>query len=267
MPDQSISLTERYIMTPATRRDAILRQAQSGQRLAVEQLSAEFATSRETIRRDLAELDRKGLLRRVHGGATQSLRSVEEGPFHDRMRQQVGAKRAIARYVAETLLPGDSLFIDTGSTTLFLAEELALRNGLIIITNSADIATLCQKGAGNRVVLIGGEFRGPGREAVGPMAVAQISQLRAARAVLTVASVTERGIFDIDPQEAEVARAMIAQADEVVVLADHSKMGRAGVFEVCPMARVGRIVTDTIDKPLRDAVEVVGVRVSIVGAD
>ncbi|HCY99739.1 MAG: hypothetical protein A3D16_22595 [Rhodobacterales bacterium RIFCSPHIGHO2_02_FULL_62_130] len=251
-------------MTPSARRDAILHKARSGQKLEVEALALQFAASRETIRRDLAKLDRQGLLRRVHGGATATGRAVDEGPFHDRMRQQVAAKRAIARHVASGLMPGDSLFIDTGSTTLILAEEIAQRKGLIIITNSADIAALCEKGEGNRVLLIGGEFRAAGRETVGPLAVAQIAQLRAARAILTVAAVSERGIFDVDPQEAEVARAMVAQADEVTVLADASKMGRTGVFEVCPMAKVGRIVTDSLPLLLRRAIEAVGVQVEIV---
>ena len=252
-------------MTPADRLKAILHLAQTDQRLVVETLAQGLATSRETIRRDLAELDRQGLLRRVHGGAVLALQKVEEGPFQDRMQQQVAAKRAIARHVAEGLLPGDSIFIDTGTTTLFLAEEIAQRKGLIIITNSAEIADLCAKGEGNRIVLIGGEFRRPGRETVGPMAVAQIRQLRAARAILTVASVTSRGVFDIDPQEAEVARAMIAQADAVTVLADASKMGRAGVFEVCPMARIDRIVTDAMDPTLLKTALAAGVQVEIVG--
>ena len=254
-------------MTPADRRDAILRKLQSGHRLLVDGLAAEFISSRETIRRDLAELDRQGLLRRVHGGATAAPRKMEEGPFNHRMQQQVAVKRAIARHMAKALMPGDSFFIDTGSTTLFLAEEIAKLNHLTIITNSADIAELCQRGKGNRVMLIGGQFRGPGRETVGAMALAQIGQLRAARAILTVAAVTERGVFDFDPQEAEVARAMVAQADEVTILADATKIGRAGVFEVCPMARVGRIVTDAMEKPLHRAAEALGVRVEIVVAE
>ena len=203
----------------------------------------------------------------MHGGATASPRKQEEGPFQNRMRQQVAVKRAIARHMAKALLPGDSFFIDTGSTTLFLAEEIAKLNHLTIITNSAEIAELCQRGQGNRVMLIGGEFRSPGRETLGPLAVAQIGQMRAARVVLTVAAVIESGVFDMDPQEAEVARAMIAQSDEVTVLADSTKMGRAGVFELCPMARVGRIVSDAMDRPLRDAAEALGVRVEIVTAE
>lgn len=252
-------------MTPIARRDAILRLVQAGQKLEVERLAADLATSRETIRRDLAALDRLGLLRRVHGGATVAPQAGEEGPFALRMRQHVTAKRALARHVAEGLVPGDSLFLDTGSTTLFLAEEIGKRKGLIVITNSSEIAARCEKGEGNRVLLIGGEYRGAGRETLGPMAVAQIGQLRAARTILTVAAVTLRGVYDVDPQEAEVARAMIAQADDVTVLADASKMGRTGVFEVCPLAKVSRIVTDGMHDALRLAAVAAGVRVEVVG--
>ena len=248
-------------MNPAARRAAILTLSRDGARLEVEALAAALDASRETIRRDLAALDREGLLRRVHGGAVVPL---AEGPFHDRMREGVAAKRAIARHMASLLRPGDSVFIDTGSTTLALAEEMASCKGLIVITNSADIASLCQKGEGARVILLGGEFRGPGRETLGPMAVAQIGQLRAGRALLTVAGLSERGAFDIDAHEAEVARAMVAQAEEVVILADGSKMGRAGVFEVCPMASIGRIVCDTIPGTLRAVAEGSGVTVDIV---
>ncbi|MCW1918144.1 DeoR/GlpR family DNA-binding transcription regulator [Rhodobacter sp. KR11] len=248
------------MMNAEARRDAILSRARSGARLEVEDLALTLGASRETIRRDLARLDRAGLLRRVHGGA----QAVQEGPFHQRMHEAVTAKRAIARHLAAGLRPGDSLFLDTGSTTLYLAEELSRCKGLIVITNSADIAALCHRGEGNRVILLGGEFRAEGRETLGPLVVAQIGQLRAARAVLTVASVTERGIHDIDPAEAEVARAMILRADRVTVLADGSKMGRAGVFELAPLSAVHDIVTDHMPDPLRRAAEVVGTRVDIV---
>lgn len=256
-------------MTPEQRRAFILTEARSGQRLEVEALVATLGISRETIRRDLAMLDKQGTLRRVHGGALLGPPGVlpQEGPFADRMGRAVAAKRAIARHVAAGLRPGDSLFIDTGSTTLYLAEELARLSGLIVITNSADIAAQCQRGTGNSVVLIGGAFRGPGRETVGPLALSQISQLRAARAILTVAAVTERGVYDIDGEEAEVARRMIDQADAVTVLADSSKIGSAGVYEVCPMRRVSVLVTDGIAPPLRRAIEANGTAVAIVTPD
>ncbi len=251
-------------MKPKARQDQILSIAASGARVEVEDLAHRLGASRETIRRDLAALDRAGRLRRVHGGALAipALAAVED-PFHQRLQSQVAAKRAIARHVAAGLKPGDSIFIDTGTTTSYLAEELSRLKGLIVLTNSAEIAALAERGEGARVILIGGEFRAAGREALGAMALAQIAQLRAAEAILTVAAITPEGAMDIDPQEADVARAMARQAGRVTVLADSSKMNRPGVFEVCPLPRIARIVTDAMPRSLRIAVEAAGVAVEI----
>lgn len=253
-------------MAPKDRQNAILDLTRTGQRIDVETLALALDASRETIRRDLARLDRAGLLRRVHGGAVASalhLSGVSEDPFHQRMQQEVAAKRAIVRHIASTLVPGDSLFIDTGTTTLYLAEELSRLKGLIIITNSAEIANLSQRGD-HKIILIGGEFRGPGRETLGATAIAQIGTLRAAQAILTVAAVTTQGAFDIDPQEAEVARAMVRQADRVTVLADARKMGKTGVFEVCAMQAIHRIVTNAMPADICAAAKLAGTLVDLV---
>lgn len=251
-------------MPPLHRQREILSIAAQGQRIEVEDLARRLGASRETIRRDLAALDRAGRLRRVHGGALAiPALSATEDPFHQRLQSQVAAKRAMARHVAAGLRPGDSLFIDTGTTTIYLAEELSRAKGLIVLTNSAEIAALAERGEGARVILIGGEFRGAGRESLGAMALAQIAQLRAAEAILTVASITGAGAMDIDPQEAEIARAMARQAGRVTVLADSSKMGKPGVFEVCPLSGLSRIVTDAMPRDLRQAAEAAGVAVEI----
>ena len=251
-------------MKPAERHGMILASAAKGIRIEVEDLARQTGASRETIRRDLAALDRAGRLRRVHGGALAiPTLSAFEDPFHQRLQSQVEAKRAIARHVAAGLRPGDSLFIDTGSTTIFLAEELSRLKGLIIITNSADIAALAEKGEAAHVILIGGEFRGAGRESLGAMALAQIGQLRATEAILTVAALTADGAMDIDPQEAEIARAMARQASKVTVLADSTKMGRIGVFEVAALSSLTRVVTDAMPRALRLAAESAGVKVEI----
>ncbi len=250
-------------MKPSQRHDLILARAAQGARIEVEEIARQTGASRETIRRDLAALDRAGRLRRVHGGALAIPALSVEDPFPQRLQAQVAAKRAIARHVAAGLKPGHSMFIDTGTTTLYLAEELSRLKGLIILTNSAEIATLAERGEGARVILIGGEFRGAGRESLGAMALAQIAQLRAAEAILTVASLTPDGAADIDPQEAEVARAMARQAARVTVLADGSKMMRPGVFEVAPLPAIHRVVTDSMPRALRQACEAAGTQVEI----
>ncbi|MGL6211170.1 MAG: DeoR/GlpR family DNA-binding transcription regulator [Paracoccaceae bacterium] len=245
------------------RAQAILALAEEGLDLTVEALAERLGASRETVRRDLRRLDRAGQLRRVHGGAVAVLAnpSPTEDPFHARMRQAVRAKRAMAAHVAASLRPGDSLFIDTGSTTIYLAEALSKVKELTVITNSARIAMLAAAGPRAKVVLLGGEYRTAGQEALGAITLAQIGSIWAGQAVLTVASVTPFGCFDIDPAEAEIARAMASRADRVTVLADASKFRQPGVFEVCPLSRLSRLVTDHCPPDLASAVRAAGGRI------
>ena len=262
-------------MTPAERRDLIAEMVLSRERVSVEELAERLTISREIVRRDLSALDRTGAVRKVHGGAVSG-RSVRppppdghasaEGPFERRMTQNSGAKRAIGRAAAGLLRPGDSVFIDTGSTTLRFAEALVEVPGLTVITNSAAIASLAGRGDGARVYLIGGEYRRDGQESVGAMAVQQIGQLRAAHAFLTVGSVDARGVADFDLQEAQIARAMIERAEAVTVLADASKFEARAVFPVASLGALTRLVTDRLPGALRPALASADVRVVLASA-
>jgi DeoR/GlpR family transcriptional regulator of sugar metabolism len=237
------------MMNPEDRRTKIVTAVRVEGRVSVERLAQALSASRETIRRDLAELDRRGLVRKVHGGAAiiePGGVDLHEGPLAARMAENLKAKRAIGREAVKLFSPGDSLFIDTGSTTLAFAEELASASGLTVITNSAAIAALAAKGSENRVFLIGGEYRRGGQESVGEIATAQIGQFRATHAVLTVAAVSETGFMDHDLQEAQIARAMIHQAAQVTILADSTKMGKLGMFELGPLNMARRLVTDQV---------------------
>jgi len=251
-------------MSLEDRRSEIVDFVRTEGKASVEQLADALGASRETIRRDLAELDRRGLIRKVHGGAVV----VEPGsavggenPFSARMVENLKAKRAIAQRATALFGPGDSLFIDTGSTTLVFAEELASLSGLTVITNSAAIAALAAKGPENRVFLLGGEYRRGGQESVGEMAIAQIGQFRATHAVLTVAAVSNNGFMDHDMQEAQIARAMIRQAGHVTVLADASKMGKSGIFELGPLDMASRLVTDEVAHDLAEKLRAAGVEI------
>lgn len=252
-------------MTPERRREAIMAALRKAGQASVEALAEALGASRETIRRDLAELDTRGLLRKIHGGAVVAEPGVAasgiEGPLSLRMGQNVGAKRAIARAAAGLLRPGDSLFVDTGSTTIFLAEELSTASGLTVITNSATTAALAAKGEGAAVFLVGGAFRRGGGESVGPLALMQIRQFRPAHAFLTVAAADARGFADHDAEEAQVARAMLDQAAQVTILADFSKMGRAALFPVAAPAEVDRLVADAVPEGLAARLSEAGVEI------
>ncbi|MDJ0391552.1 DeoR/GlpR family DNA-binding transcription regulator [Roseomonas sp. E05] len=230
-------------MRPSVRRDQIVELLLRHQRLTVEELAQRLGASQETIRRDLNELGAQNRLRKFHGGAALP-DSLGEGAFRLRMVENLEAKRAIARRAAALFAPGEALFIDTGSTTIALAGELAQHSGLTVITNAASIAHLVSRSGANPTFLLGGEHRHESGQNLGPMALRQIEGFAPAHAVLTVGGLTADGAMDFDLQEAEIARAMIARARQVTLLADASKLGRPALFRLCGLEAVSRLVTD-----------------------
>jgi DeoR family glycerol-3-phosphate regulon repressor len=230
-------------MTPDERRKAIVALVREKGRISVDDLAARLGASRETIRRDLTSLSRRGLVQKYHGGAAIP---SGEGPFLIRMGENAARKARIARAAASLFAPGDVLFIDTGSTTAYFAEELARVENLTVFTNSATIAhTIGKVDNGARVFMPGGEYKADNRQMVGAMTVEHIRRFRARRAVLTIGAMNAAdGVMDFNVEEAQVARAMIARADELIILADSSKFGLSGVFGVCPLEQIEILVTD-----------------------
>jgi DeoR family glycerol-3-phosphate regulon repressor len=248
-------------MRPDRRREQILELLRACRRIGVDALADRLGVSRETIRRDLGALAARGLVRKLHGAAALP-EPQGEGAFAARLAQHRAEKRAAARALARLLAPGDTLFVDTGTTTLILAEELGHRSGLVVITNGLAIAQRVARGGGNRVFLVGGEYRDDAAENLGPLAVEQIGRFHAAHAVLTVGAIAPAAVTDYDLDEAAVARAMIARAGTVTVLADGSKLGRTAPFEVCPLAGLDRLVVDRApEAALATALRAAGVEV------
>ena len=227
------------------RQAALVAQVRKRGRVSVDELAALLGASRETIRRDLTELARQGRVDKVHGGATMP-RVFGEGPFQQRMTENADAKMRIARAAAGLFAAGKTLFVDTGSTTVYFAEELARAPELTVVTNSVEVARILAGARnGHRVFLLGGEYAPGNSQTIGTMVAAQIRAFRAHHAVLAVGALDARsGAMDFDIEEAQVARAMIERAERVTVLADASKFDALASFEVCPLARIDRLVCD-----------------------
>lgn len=232
-------------MRPEERRRKVITLVREHKRVSVEFLSEILNISRETIRRDLNELADQGDVVKYHGGASLPDHG-DESVFAARLLENTAQKKAIARRCAQLFNPGDSLFIDTGTTTLFLAEELAARSELRIITNSLTIAQLLGANGRNEVFLIGGQYKAEAAENLGPLALEQIRRFNPRHAVITIGAMGRDGIRDFSIEEAEVARTMIAQAASLTVLADLSKLGRAAMFPICPLSQVHRLVTEKL---------------------
>jgi len=228
------------------RHDKIVEIVRKNEHATVEELASLLSISRETIRRDLTELSNSGKVHKIHGGATLP-RVFGEGPFQKRLSDNTEAKVAIAQTAISMFSKGETLFVDTGSTTLYFAEALPLASGLTIVTNSTEIAkTVTKPNATNRAFLLGGEFSPDNRQTIGTIATSQIRSFRAHHAVLTIGAINgQTGAMDFNIEEAQIARAMIEQSQSITVLVDNSKFNQLASFEVCGLDQIDRIVCDS----------------------
>lgn len=248
---------------PKDRRAAIAALIGQEGETSVEALAHRFDVSVETIRRDLARLDDSGLVRKVHGGARPAQLLTEES-YQQRMAEGRAAKSLIAQKLANEIQPHDTLFIDTGTTTVAAAAALARTPGLTVVTNSLDVAEAFERpGGGARVYLLGGVFAPGNRQTVGPMAIEQANQFQADHAVLTVAALDpEGGAMDADAAEAQLARAMLRRAQHVIVLATRTKLRQRAAYRVCELDEIDLLITDApLDDKLAHACVHAGVEV------
>ncbi|RBY81658.1 D-beta-D-heptose 1-phosphate adenosyltransferase [Geodermatophilus sp. TF02-6] len=216
-------------------------------RVSVTALAEEFAVTTETVRRDLALLERAGMLRRVHGGAVPAgaLTYVETalGERHGTRSEQ---KRKIAA-AALDLLPGadGSLLLDGGSSTAALAEVLPGDRRLFVATNSVPIAARLACAPGVTLQVLGGRVRGITQCTVGESAVGALADLRVDVAFLGANGITPaHGFTTPDEAEASVKRGMARSGQRVVVLADSSKLGREHLVRFASPDDVDVLVTD-----------------------
>lgn len=213
--------------------------------VSVEELAEILDISRETIRRDLTSLSQQQKVLKIHGGASLP-RVLGEGSFQQRLSNCVIEKSKIATLASSLFSSGETLFIDTGTTTLYFAEKLAELSGMTVVTNSVEIAKAIKALAnGNKVFLLGGEFGLDNHQTIGTMVTAQIRLFRAHHCVLTVGALDARsGAMDFNIEEAQVAHAMIEQSQQLTVLVDSSKFNQLASFEVCSLSQIDRVVCD-----------------------
>lgn len=217
-------------------------------RVEAEVLARTLDVSRETIRRDLKQLEETGQIRRTHGGALL-LRPVAEQPFQQRQSSRTAEKQAIASAALTLIEPGQCCFIDAGSTTASFAAALAAVDNVSVITNSVDVALrlrLAQPQA--EIMLLGGMLGRDVPATFGNTAISQLEMLRADIAFVSPVGIdAEAGVSYFDLDEAAMARAMLGNARRRVVLADASKCGVVSRSIVSACKDIDVLVTDLKD--------------------
>jgi DeoR family fructose operon transcriptional repressor len=235
------------VLYPEERQYAIATLVAERGRVAVTAVAEQFGVTSETVRRDLAVLERAGMLRRVHGGAVPAgaLTLVEPG-LGERHSTRSDAKRAIAT-AAFDLLPGPdgSIVLDGGTTTAALAELLPADRRLLAVTSSVPIAARLSAAPGVALHVLGGRVRGVTQCAVGETTVRGLADLRVDVAFLGSNGITRtHGFTTPDDAEASTKRAMVRAGQRVVVLADSSKLGREHLVRFAAVEDVDVLVTD-----------------------
>lgn len=232
------------------RRLEIVETLRSNGAVTVAEVEDRYEVSAMTARRDLDELERRGLVRRTHGGAVLPSTAAHEDSFARRMNVAREEKERLAAAAVAMLSPRETVFLDSSTTSYFVARRM-IDAGLsaTVLTNSLPVMELIFNEGGSDVELIGvgGTLRRLTRSFVGPFAVRTVEGHFADRLFLSVKGLTETGMLtDADPLEAEVKRAMIGQAGESTLLVDRSKLIARGLSVVASVTEVGGVMVDEI---------------------
>jgi len=236
--------------------------------VTVAEVEERFGVSPMTARRDLDELERRGVVRRTHGGAVLPTSSAHEDSFARRLKVSTEAKRRLAEEAVATLVPRETVFLDSSTTSYFVARRI-IETGIAttVLTNSLPVMELVFNDGGPDVELVGvgGTLRRLTRSFVGPFAVRTVQGHFADRLFLSVKGLTETGMMtDADPLEAEVKRTMIAQAGEATLLVDRSKMLVRGLSVVAAVAELSGVFAHGLSDSEAAALRAAGASVRLV---
>ena len=233
-------------MLAEQRRDVILDILAERGSVSVNELFRRLAVSHETIRRDITRLARENRLRKTHGGAL-SLDSVEPA-FTERMGVNIEGKRAIGRLAAGLVPDGASVIIDSGTSTLCLAEALRSHRRLTVYTNDIHVAGRLAARNDNRVLLLGGEIQGTEGATMGRDTTAMLDNYFADFSFIGVGALTARpSLMDYSREAAELRARMIVSARQGVLLAEHTKFNRIAPVRVANLEKASHLVVD--EKP------------------
>lgn len=213
--------------------------------MRVNDLCKELNVSPATIRRDLADLNSHGLAKRVHGGVVSVEGLLDEPVFDDKAGFSAKEKQSIAETALKFIKPNSSIFLDGGSTVLALARLITDIPRLTVVTNSLRVAHVLSA-SGPRLIVTGGELRRLSQTFVGPTTAPGLEQVYIDIAFMGTIGITDReGLTTTDPAEAFTKKTVIQRARQVILLADHSKLGKVSFAKFGAIEDVDILVTDS----------------------
>jgi DeoR/GlpR family transcriptional regulator of sugar metabolism len=262
----AIKNLEQIQMLAKERHQQIVALLENQGSVTVTDLVSRFGTSEMTIRRDLDILEQRFLLRRVHGGAISARGSSYEPPYITRSMENSDIKQRIGKAAAALIKSGDSISLDTGTTTYEVARNIRDVQDLTVITHSYPIASLLIENLHNRLICTGGIVRSGELSMVGDLAIRTYQEYFVDKLFLGVGGIDIKiGLTEFNLDDTLVKRAMVQNAKEVIVVADSSKFNQIAFTLVAPIKVVRKIVTDSsLDSSLVVQLEKEGIEVILV---
>src|SRR5690349_12333497 len=236
--------------TTERRAELILQELLRNGEVAVDDLARQLKVSEATIRRDLTELERQGLLLRSHGGAVPVAPMLYEpfrhlSSFQEQQEKCAAEKRRIGLLAAGLIADGEIIAIGAGTTTTQVARSIRHRKGITVLTNALNVAMELSHLADIKVCMTGGNLSGDWFALVGDVAQRNVSEIFVDKVFIGVDGIhPEHGLTTNYPDQAAIHRAMMRQARQRIVVADHRKIGTVGTALICPLADVNILITD-----------------------
>jgi DeoR family transcriptional regulator, glycerol-3-phosphate regulon repressor len=245
----------------------LLEYVKQQESISIEQLAELLEVTLQTVRRDVIKLADAGLVARFHGGVRLASSTIENLAYTQRENLNRVAKEAIARAVASQIPNDSSLILNIGTTTEAIAKALLQHNGLRVITNNLNVASILSGNPKCEVIVTGGLVRAPDRGIVGEATVDFIKQFKVDIAVIGTSGIEVDGTLrDFDFREVKVAQAIIEHARQVWLAADSSKFNRHAMVELARLSQIDRLFTERVPpEPFSQMLEEAGVRVEVVG--
>jgi DeoR family transcriptional regulator, aga operon transcriptional repressor len=253
-------------MLKSARHSRIRELVESRGEVTVGELNDLLAVSDATIRRDLEELAQRGWVRRTHGGAVSVGRAEKEPPILQRAGQQLEEKRRIGRAAAAMVRPGDTIFLGSGSTVQAIAENLHSTPNLTVITNALNVVNELAASDNVELIVIGGMFRKDEMSMVSHIAEQAIREFRADWVFMGMRGIDPVHGFTNDYlPEARTDRTILKMAPQIVIVADHSKLGVVSTVYLAPVTAAHVIVTDSnAPRPIVEELEALGLGMHLV---
>lgn len=253
-------------MSQTLRHPEILEMVRRDGKVTVEGLAAHFGVTLQTIRRDLTDLSEAGRLDRVHGGAVLPSGTSNIG-YEERRALNAETKHAIARACAADIPDGISLFLNIGTTTEAVAQELLHHRDLLVVTNNMNVANILAANTDCEIVVTGGQLRRSDGGLVGTLATETIRQFKFDCAVIGCSALDAEGdLLDFDIQEVSVSQAILRQSRRTVLVADHTKLARTAPVRIASLADLDAIYTDAA-LPLALGTDCAGWETAVIESD